>query len=266
MSAQHAGTQNEAVITLIGGPTAIIEIGGMRLLTDPTFDDPQAYEGGGGRVRLVKNSAPAVLPAELPPIDAVLLSHDQHLDNLDHAGRAFLPKAGKVLTTPVGAQRLGGNAQGMEPWQNLEMTSRDGVPLMITAVPARHGPHGIEPISGDVTGFVISIGADGPGIYISGDTVWFDGVAEIAKRFDIRVAILFTGSARPRGAFHMTMDSNDAIEAAHAFGRATVVTIHNEGWEHFTETQAELAGSFAVVGLSDRLMLLERGVPASLRL
>ncbi|QPC95265.1 MBL fold metallo-hydrolase [Mesorhizobium sp. INR15] len=252
-------------ITLIGGPTALIEIAGIRFLTDPTFDVPQAYEAGA--VRLVKQSGPAIGADDLPPIDVVLLSHDQHLDNLDLSGRAFLPRAGRVLTTEVGASRLGGSAEGLAPWQGVDVAGHGGRRLRITATPARHGPHGIEPISGDVVGFVISLdGDDGPSVYVSGDTVWFDGVAEVARRFDIKVAILFTGSARPRGAFHMTMDSNDAIEAANAFPQARIVAIHNEGWQHFTETQTELALSFKALGIAERLTLLDRGVAVDLAL
>ena len=86
----------------------------------------------------------------------------------------------------------------------------------------------------------------------------------MARRFDVAVAILFTGSAEPRGTFHMTMDSNDAIEAAHAFKNAKIVAIHNEGWAHFKESQEQLANSFRALGLADRLQLLERGKPAVL--
>lgn len=250
-------------ITLIGGPTALLSIGGINLLTDPTFDAPQAYEGA---VRLEKHSGPAVKADDLPPIDVVLLSHEQHADNLDHSGRAFLSRARRVLTTPQSAARLD-RAEGLAPWQSVEVGAPDGRRFVITATPARHGPHGFEPISGDVCGFVISLGDErGPGIYASGDTVWYEGVAEVARRFDIRVAVLFTGSAKPRGAFHVTMDANDAIESAAGFPKATIVAIHNEGWGHFTETQDQLAQAFKALGIGDRLKLLERGVPLDLPL
>ncbi len=117
----------------------------------------------------------------------------------------------------------------------------------MAATPARHGPVGIEPISGDVIGFVLQIGA-GPAIYISGDTVWYEQIAEIGRRFEVRLAILFTGSAEPRGPFHVTMDSNDAIEAAYAFPNAKVMAVHNEGWAHFTQTQEDLAKAVYNVG------------------
>src|SRR5437764_6325916 len=92
-------------ITLIGGPTALIEIDGFRLLTDPTFDPPRSYQLP--HVRLEKLAGPAVRAEDIGEIDAVLLSHDQHADNLDDSGKEFLSKAKRVLTTQAGAKRLG---------------------------------------------------------------------------------------------------------------------------------------------------------------
>src|SRR5947207_3315054 len=98
-------------ITLIGGPTALIEVNGFRLLTDPTFDAPGEYQLP--HVTLTKTGNPALDADQVLPVDAVLLSHDQHSDNLDTSGRAVLAKVPRVLTTQVGAKRLGGNAEGL---------------------------------------------------------------------------------------------------------------------------------------------------------
>ena len=89
-----------AEITLIGGSTALIEIGGFRFLTDPTFDDPGDYRLP--YVSLKKTERPALHASEIGEIDAVLLSHDQAADNLDLAGRAFSSKG------PPGANHEGG--------------------------------------------------------------------------------------------------------------------------------------------------------------
>ncbi|MBV8048898.1 MAG: hypothetical protein JO171_17245, partial [Paludibacterium sp.] len=196
-------------------------------------------------------------------LDAVLLTHDQHIDNLDHAGRAMLPSVPVTYTTPAGAARLGDLARGLAPFETVALDA-GGTRLWLTATPARHGPEGIEPISGDVTGFLLGVDAPGDTLYVSGDTVWYDGIAEIARRFSPRVIMLFTGAAQPRGRFHMTMNSNDAIAAAHAFAGAQVVTVHNEGWGHFKESAAELAASFATLGIAERLRPLERGAPLRL--
>src|ERR687895_1784428 len=132
-------------ITLIGGPTALIEVDGFRLLTDPTFDEPGAYQLP--HVKLEKLVGPAVSAHDIGEVDAVLLSHDQHSDNLDHSGRDFLKHAKRVLTTEVGAKRLGGHAEGFPPWASTELTGKNGHSLTITATPARHGPAGIEPLA-----------------------------------------------------------------------------------------------------------------------
>ena len=88
-------------ITHIGGPTTLIEVGGWRLLTDPTFDPPGRTYSFGLGTSSRKLTGPAVPAADLGPVDAVLLSHDQHGDNLDAAGRALLPAVGTVVTTPA---------------------------------------------------------------------------------------------------------------------------------------------------------------------
>jgi L-ascorbate metabolism protein UlaG (beta-lactamase superfamily) len=244
-------------LTLIGGPTALIEIGGLRLLTDPTFDAPGDYPLP--HVTLRKTGRPALGVEAIGPLDAVLLSHDQHSDNLDHAGRALLARTPRVLTTVAGASRLGGSAHGLRPWEETTLPMPDGGTLRVIATPARHGPAGIEPFSGDVIGFVLAP-PDAPPVYVTGDTVWYDGVAEVARRFPAGLVLLFAGAAQTRGPFNLTMNVNDAIETAHAFADATIVPVHHDGWAHFTQDGTDLEKSFAALGIGGRLRLLEAGV------
>jgi len=245
-------------ITLIGGPTALIEVDGFRLLTDPTFDAPGAYQLP--HVKLEKLAGPALGADKIGEVDAVLLSHDQHSDNLDHSGREFLKKARRVLTTEAGAKRLGGHVEGFAPWAATELKGKNGHSLTITATPARHGPAGIEPFSGDVIGFVVSSSKSGSRpIYISGDTVWFDGVAEVAKRFKAGVVLPFAGAAQTRGPFHLTMDTNDTIETAKAFPDAVIVPVHTDGWAHFRQSAGDLRATFDTLGFGSRLKILEPG-------
>lgn len=250
---------NPVRITLVGGPTALIEVEGFRLLTDPTFDAPGDYKLP--HVTLEKLEGPALSAEQIGPVDAVLLSHDQHSDNLDNSGKAFLRKANRVLTTVAGAKRLGGHAEGLLPWASTELTAADGRSLTITATPARHGPAGIEPLSGDVIGFVVTPkGSESYSIYISGDTVWFDGVAEVARRFPARIVLPFAGAAQTRGPFHLTMDTNDTIETARAFPDAVIVPLHTDGWKHFRQSGQDLRASFDTLGFGSRLKMLEPGV------
>src|SRR6478735_4021615 len=128
----------ELSLTHVGGPTALIEVAGWRLLTDPTFDPAgQNYRFGWGTGSR-KLTGPAIAASDLGRIDAVLLSHDHHDDNLDPAGRAMLPSAGTVITTVSGAGRLGGNARGLAPWSSTLLEAPGRPSIEVTATPCRH--------------------------------------------------------------------------------------------------------------------------------
>ncbi len=246
-------------ITYIGGPTVLLELAGLRLLTDPTFE-AAGGEFASGAARLHKTGDALVGPDAVGRLDAVLLSHDHHPDNLDPAGRELLPRAGTVLTTPAGAARLGGNSVGLEPWQDRDLVAAGGRTLHVVATPARHGPADMD--RGPVIGFALQA-ADDPtrAIYVSGDTVWYEGVAEVARRFPVAVAILHLGAARvPEvGPFHLTMTADEAVEAARAFVDATIVPVHFEGWAHFSEGRAEIERAFRQAGLTQRVRWPEPG-------
>lgn len=117
---RFAGAKPHLAIQLIGGPTAILEYGGLRWLIDPTLSPPGEYGG------LTKLTGPAIDISEQDRIDVVLLSHHQHTDNLDPAGTAFLSSANRVLSTTKAAGDLGGNVVGMEPWSEAGLESPRG--------------------------------------------------------------------------------------------------------------------------------------------
>ena len=226
---------------------------------DPTFDPGgTAYPTPHYTPR--KTMGPGVAPDTLAPVDAVLLSHDHHFDNLDHAGRALLARAGRVLTTPAGAARLGGRAAGLAPWQSVDLRHKGEGVVRVTGTPARHGP--ADGDRGPVTGFVLTFdGAPERCGYVSGDTVWYEGVAEVARRFPIRLALLFMGAARVRevGPDHLTFTAAEGVQVAAALPDATIVPLHFEGWRHFSESGSDIQAAFAAASLSHRLRLLRAG-------
>ena len=245
-------------VRVFGGPTTLIEYAGLRLLTDPTFDAPGDYDLGNGLV-LTKTAPSATTPDDLGPVDAVLLSHDQHPDNLDNAGRAFLPSATVVLTTPSGADRLAGELAdkvvGLAPWSTYELKGADGTVVTVTGLPALHGPEGCEDVTGEVIGFLLT--ADGqPAVYVSGDNASVDVVRTIADRVGhIDTAVIFAGAVRTPlfdGAL-LTVDGQRAVEVAQALGASQVVGAHTDSWGHFTETREQLEAAVAAAGLGDSL-------------
>jgi L-ascorbate metabolism protein UlaG (beta-lactamase superfamily) len=241
--------------TLIGGPAALLQYGGLNLLIDPGFDAPRTYERPG--VVLTKLTGPALRSDELPAIDAVLVSHAQHSDNLDVSGREFALSSRIVLTTPASAELLGLPARGLEPWATTELTSGSGGrSISVTAVPAQHGSDGSTRKTGAVTGFWLT-GPGLPTVYVSGDNAALHVVQTIAGRLgSADIAILNTGAARlgyvdgP-----LTLESADVARAARLLGATIVLPAHYEGWAHFTEGAAELAVAFAAAGIEDRLAL-----------
>jgi len=242
-------------VTLVGGPTALIEYAGLRWLTDPTFSEPGTYGG------LTKTTSPALSPSQVEPVDVVLLSHDHHADNLDPAGREFLSQADRVLTTVAGAERLGGLAEGLEPWSSVEVGE-----VTVTAVPALHGPPGADPITGPVIGFVLSCPGEDT-LYVSGDNASVDVAAEIGRRCGpIDVAILFAGAvqipARFEGAY-LTLSSDRAAIFTELIGARAVVPVHFEGWTHFTQGLDRIRAAFAGYGLTDRLVAAAPGETVS---
>jgi L-ascorbate metabolism protein UlaG (beta-lactamase superfamily) len=242
-------------LTLVGGPTAIIDYAGTRILTDPTFDEPGDYPSSGATLH--KLTGPALGPDAVGLIDLVLLSHDQHFDNLDRSGRDFLTRVGTVLSTPQAAGRVDG-VTGLAPWQVHQVGS-----VEVTGLPARHGPEGAEELSGPVTGFLLRA-AGHPTVYVSGDNASVDLVAQIASRAGtVDIAVLFTGAANVGrfGDDDLTLNARTAVEAARALGGAVIVPVHAEGWHHFSETRDRLAREFAYAGLSDRLRLPVAGEP-----
>jgi L-ascorbate metabolism protein UlaG (beta-lactamase superfamily) len=231
---------SDIALTYLGGPSAVLEYGGLRFLIDPTFDEPQTYEDPGS-TPLVKTRGPALQPADVGDIDVVLASHHEHPDNLDTRGADFAMSAPLVLSTPQAGDDLGPPFVGLADWSQHSVGLVD-----ITAMPALHGPPGSEEWVGPVIGYLLQA----PGqrsVYVSGDNASLDKVRDIAERYaPIGIAILFAGAARvPSIDGPLTLTSQDAAQAAQILQAGRVVGLHTEDWEHFSETRADLEAAFA---------------------
>jgi L-ascorbate metabolism protein UlaG (beta-lactamase superfamily) len=253
----HTGlSRQECAVTVLGGPTAVIDLAGLRIVSDPTFDEP------GPQGYLTKTAGPAHDESALGPVDLVLVSHDLHPDNLDGRGRALAEAAPLVLTGPQSAARIGASARGLAPWTRHSVPRGDGDgELTVMAVPAVHGPEDGERdadgnVNCEVTGFVLS--GDGiPTVYVSGDNASIRTVAEVSRRVpDVQVALLHAGAARVATKFEgrpLSMDSRRTAAAAAVLGAGIVIPAHYDGWTHFSEGRDELEVAFHEAGLSSLL-------------
>src|SRR4029453_6251749 len=127
----------------------------------------------------------------------------------------LLSSAGTVLTTVSGAGRLGAGAPGLAPWGAAVVTAAGRPDIEVTATPCRHGPPLSRPIVGDVVGFALRWDGQEHGTFwVSGDTVLYDGVRQVADRLDVGTALLHLGAVRfsLTGPVRYTMTADDAVE------------------------------------------------------
>jgi L-ascorbate metabolism protein UlaG (beta-lactamase superfamily) len=155
-------------ITFLGHSTVLIEVGGLRILTDPVLFD---------RVSLLRRVVSPLDPGLHAAIDLVLVSH-LHLDHFDVPSLRMLgPDVELVVPSGAGRllQRLGfANVNELAPGRELERGD-----VTITATPARHG--GYRPPFGPraaAVGYLVE--TDGERFYFAGDTDLFPGMADLA--------------------------------------------------------------------------------------
>ncbi|KUN58256.1 MBL fold metallo-hydrolase [Streptomyces canus] len=229
----------EVRFTHIGGPTVLIEFAGWRLLTDPTFDPPGRTYSFGWGTSSHKLTGPALPPEDIGPVDAVLLTHDHHGDNLDDTGRALLADVTTVVTTRAGARRLGGTtAQGLKAGQTTRLQAPDRPPIAITATPCRHGPPLSRPVAGQVIGFALTWPGQHHGpLWITGDTVLYGAVRKTAAALRPGTVLIHLGGVQfpLTGPTRYTMTAADALDLCETIQPKTIHPVHYEGWHHFRE-------------------------------
>ncbi|KAE8153606.1 beta-lactamase superfamily domain-containing protein [Aspergillus avenaceus] len=268
--------------THITTATAILNIDGINFLTDPFFGEVGTHETSGdwSKARLKEDfgldkapesgsltitEPPAMKLHDLPPIDAVLLSHEDHLDNLDPVGRQLLDGR-RVFTTVDGAKNLQPRPAvvGLKPWQTVTSVI-GGKEFRITGTPCKHFP------VGEVTGFILETDSFGThaetgkpnAIYFSGDTVYIDELKKIKDRVHVTAAVLNLGNATfefPIGPIQITMDGKQAVRLVQDIGADVMVPMHFESWEHFKEHGEDLARIFEEAGIMHKVCWTTPGV------
>jgi L-ascorbate metabolism protein UlaG (beta-lactamase superfamily) len=203
-------------LTWIGHATWLVQLDGVSLIVDPILSEKLP-----GFIRRVV--PPALSYGELPPIDAALVSHS-HFDHLDLPTLARL-RAPVVAGLGVGAVVAGERLPCAELgwWQSTRV--RD---VTITFVPAQHwSRRGLTDTNATLWGGFLIEGPSGR-VYHAGDSGWFDGFAEIGRRFPrVDAALLPIGAYEP-GWFMLPQHLNpeQAIDAFEALGARRMYGMH----------------------------------------
>ncbi|MET3025875.1 MBL fold metallo-hydrolase [Flavobacterium sp. UW10123] len=256
-------------ITHIDTACVLININGFKILTDPTLDkkdgffpqyvsSPMAFSK--------KYCSPSLSIEEIGRVDLVLLSHDHHSDNLDKKGRIFIQTVPIVLSTKDAVKRLKNtNIIGLDNWQEYNIETEKIKNLKITAIPAQHtNIKRLNKVMGKVIGFTIEWEGQQNGcLYISGDTVLFEGLYELEQKKKVDIAILHLGA----GAFpylkknlRVTMNGEEAIATAQLLKPSIVIPIHYEGWWHFKQSVKSLKNEIEKSEVKEIILWLESGL------
>ena len=217
-------------LTLVRNATLLLELAGKRVLVDPMLDDEGARPPIEGTRNSVPNPTAALpLPAEevVSGLDAVLVTH-RHRDHLDGTAEQLLPRDVPVFCQPEDEEAL--RELGLAARAVDDEVAWEG--LRIVRTPGRHGTGPIADALAPVSGFVLD------GLYIAGDTVWYEGVEATIERHRPSVAVVNAGGAEFAEGGLIIMGIDDVREVvAHV---PTVVAVHLEALNHCYLTRAAL--------------------------
>jgi L-ascorbate metabolism protein UlaG (beta-lactamase superfamily) len=214
-----------ARLVWLGHASWLIQLGGVSLLVDPVLGD--------SIVGFKRNAAVPLPPATLPPIAAQLVSHNHY----DHMDMSSLRAVGAPVVTGLDNGRHFDRRLAVAELGWWDAVDVGGV--RVTYVPSQHWSRRALADSNRSLwgGFVIEAG--GISIYHSGDTAYFDGFAEIGRRFPrLDAALLPIGAYDPEWFMSKQhMNPREALDAFRDLGARTVVAMH---WGTFKLTDEPL--------------------------
>ena len=260
----------------IGNATVLIRWGDLTVLTDPNFIHRNEQLEIAPGVKATRLMDPAMEINDLPPIDLVVLSHF-HADHFDQVAERDLRKDVPILTPPSAVEELEERgftaARGLDTWASEEISAGESR-IRITAVPGRHGPPVVDLLLPDVMGSILDLDSPygGSRIYISGDTLVFDELHEIPRRYEgIDIGLLHLGGTKV-GGIMVTMDGRQGLEALRIIDPERAIPIHFEDYDRFTSPLSEFLDEVRGAKLHDRVIVIPRGgtiaigTPAAARL
>ncbi|WP_205475086.1 MBL fold metallo-hydrolase [Nocardioides sp. SYSU D00038] len=251
-------------LEFIGTATTVLRLGPFTLLTDPNFlhRGQRAYLGKGLWSRRL--TEPSRQPADLPPLDGVVLSH-LHGDHFDRIARRELDHDLPVLTTAAAARTLRrwgfGAARGLETWESTTW-QRDGWSLRVVSVPGVHAPGPARALLPPVMGTVLELTDDAGRLhrtYLSGDTLRRPWLREVVERTGpLDAAVLHLGGTRVLG-LTVTMDGEQGAELVELLDPALAVPVHHDDYRAFRSPLSDFLDACERRGLGSRVRTVERG-------
>ena len=260
-------------VQFIGTATVIIRYRGLVILTDPNFLHKGERVHLGYGLHSTRLTEPAIRLEDLPAVDLVLLSH-LHEDHFDKRVQHGLRKDVPIVTTSdarAGLAKMGfTKIFPLTTWQSLRVTKGPDQ-LHITAMPGRHGSPVTAALLPDVMGSMLDFSSKEKSgaryrMYISGDTLLFDQIAQIPQRYpDIDLALLHLGGTRVLGVMKVTMDGEDGVRMLQLVVPKHAIPIHYNDYTVFKSPLSDFQKAVKAAGWEARTTYLQHGQTYSWR-
>jgi L-ascorbate metabolism protein UlaG (beta-lactamase superfamily) len=243
-----ASERAQGSVFFVGNATVILRYAGFTILTDPNFLHRGDHVHLGHGMTAARRTDPVIELEALPPIDFVVLSH-MHEDHFDREVERKLDHSLPIVTTPHGAADLTSKgfraAKALNTWEPLIVTKGDAR-VRVMAMPGVHASgaiaHMMPPVMGSLLEFENARGEVAFRTYITGDTVLFEELKEIPRRFpDIDLALLHLGGTMFFGLLMVTMDPKQGVEVIRLVKPKTAIPIHYDDYTAFEFALGETA-------------------------
>ena len=271
-------------VFFIGNATVLIKYAGFTILTDPTFIHMHEKVPLGYGLDTTRLTNPAMEVNQLPPLDLVLLSHF-HGDHFDQVAIHELDKSLPIVTNSHAVDELSirgfTNTKKLDTWENITFTKKDNednndVELQITAMPGRHGPFPVSMFLPKVMGTILDFkrkddrnesnsknkshnGNQLFRIYITGDTMVFDDIKEIPKRYpNVDLALLHLGGTTIMGIM-LTMDAKEGLEMVNIINPKRAIPIHYNDYDVFKSPIEDFQAKIKEAGIEGNVFYLNHG-------
>lgn len=245
-------------IQQIRNATIFLYYGGKKFLIDPVLAPKGSYPPFPNSLRQDQKNPLVELPVPIEDLlkaDAYIVTH-LHIDHFDEAAKNLISKSSPLFVQNEEDRNI------LADWgfNNLsvlwENTLFQGISL--TKTPGQHGTGKVLLGSGNVCGIIFRHPTEKT-LYIAGDTVWYEGVAQTVRKYQPKVIIVNSGANQFFDSESLIMGKQDVYELHKAAPDAKIIASHMEAVNHWTLSRQDLADFAKEMHFSKQLWIPEDG-------